>query len=258
MVLFTWAFEPQYKFTTSFKNRIIPKIIGYFGDFTYKISGKIKEEILKKSHIIPQYNTYKSEDYIQGQFKGVVLEFVETHLIREHNKGQKTMFSGMLVLLEMNKSFKGNTIVRTGGGSVKTLFSSIDTILRTNIGDVFSQIKKTFFPTTAMEKVGLEDPRFAKMFDVYSTDQVEARYLLTPSFMERLLALAKAYDSTDIQCSFFDNKVFFTIPTHCNLFEPRPIYKSVLNMHDVYTFLDQAKHIFQIIDVLKLNRRLGL
>ena len=35
----------------------------------------------------------------------------------------------------------------------------------------------------------LENPDFEKTFDVYSTDQIEARYLLSPSMMERLLAL---------------------------------------------------------------------
>ncbi len=39
------------------------------------------------------------------------------------------------------------------------------------------------------EMVHLEDPRFDGVFTVYSTDQVEARYLLTPTFMERLADL---------------------------------------------------------------------
>ena len=38
-----------------------------------------------------------------------------------------------------------------------------------------------------VEKVSLESTQFEDQFDVYSTDQVEARYLLTPEFMDRLL-----------------------------------------------------------------------
>jgi Protein of unknown function (DUF3137) len=37
--------------------------------------------------------------------------------------------------------------------------------------------------------VELEDSRFAASYDVWSTDQITARALLTPAFMERLLAI---------------------------------------------------------------------
>jgi len=40
-----------------------------------------------------------------------------------------------------------------------------------------------------MKRVGLVDPVFEKIFEAYGTDQVEARYLLTPTFMQRLVRL---------------------------------------------------------------------
>lgn len=40
-----------------------------------------------------------------------------------------------------------------------------------------------------MKRVRLVDPKFEDVFEVFSTDQVEARALLTPVFMERLQAL---------------------------------------------------------------------
>lgn len=41
-----------------------------------------------------------------------------------------------------------------------------------------------------MEPVQLEHQEFEERYDVHSTDQVEARALLTPAFMERFVALA--------------------------------------------------------------------
>lgn len=41
------------------------------------------------------------------------------------------------------------------------------------------------------ERVDLEDPKFMQAFQVFSGDQVEVRYLLTPSDMERILRLRK-------------------------------------------------------------------
>ena len=44
-----------------------------------------------------------------------------------------------------------------------------------------------------LRKVGLEDPHFEKIFEVFGDDQVEARAILTPVFMEELVALETAY-----------------------------------------------------------------
>ena len=43
------------------------------------------------------------------------------------------------------------------------------------------------------EEVILEDTNFRKLNNVYSTDQIEARYLLTPSFMERIKSIGKIF-----------------------------------------------------------------
>jgi hypothetical protein len=42
--------------------------------------------------------------------------------------------------------------------------------------------------------IRLEDPRFEKEFCVYGEDQVEARYILTPSLMERILAFKNKWN----------------------------------------------------------------
>jgi hypothetical protein len=47
------------------------------------------------------------------------------------------------------------------------------------------------------QQVALEDPRFEAVYDVWSTDQIAARALLTPAFMERLLALSGSAANID-------------------------------------------------------------
>jgi hypothetical protein len=41
----------------------------------------------------------------------------------------------------------------------------------------------------SLSRVRLEDPRFEARYEVYGDDQIGARALLTPAFMERLMAL---------------------------------------------------------------------
>ena len=75
-----------------------------------------------------------------------------------------------------------------------------------------------------IKDIKLEDPKFNKIFQVYSDDEVEARYVLSVSFMERLKELSEAFGSKVVQCCFYQEKVVFVVPIKKNMFEPGSIY----------------------------------
>jgi len=85
---------------------------------------------------------------------------------------------------------------------------------------------------------------------------------LTTAFMERIVKLKDMSFSgskvTSVKCSFKDNKVHIAMSSRANLFEARSIYKSILDVEDIHTFLAQMNALFEIVKVLKLNQRLGL
>ncbi len=65
----------------------------------------------------------------------------------------------------------------------------------------------------------LEDPRFEQEFVVYADDQVEARYVLTPSLMERLVEF-KQKAGRPSASRFLGPNVNIAIETERNMFEP--------------------------------------
>ncbi|MEZ5690932.1 MAG: DUF3137 domain-containing protein [Rickettsiales bacterium] len=196
-------------------------------------------EILKESGIIPNYAEEHTEDYVKGSYKGVSLEISEAILknVRKSHNSSHIVFRGIYVLLSMNKNFSGKTVVKHDYGAVGNWL-----------------INKT----ADMDRVRLEDPVFEKKFEVYSTDQVEARYLLTTSFMERLLELSQAMNSKNIQCSFYSNKLLLSIPTSKNYFETSSIYEPATFVDDINDILREMNILFKIIDILKLDQRTGL
>ena len=109
-----------------------------------------------------------------------------------------------------------------------------------------------------LESVKLEDPVFEKKFEVYSNNQVEARYLLTTSFMERLLNLSELYESKSIQCSFYDDRLLLMIPSSQNHFETASIYRQATFVDDINTILEQMAHIFKMIEILHLDQDIGM
>ena len=119
---------------------------------------------------------------------------------------------------------------------------------------IFDTISKT----KKLKSVKLEDISFDKRFTVYSKDQIEARYLVTPAFMDRLYKLQTAFGAKDIKCSFFGNKVMFAISTDKDLFEFGNLFTPLNNSENIYQFIDELTSIYNIIDHFKLNEKTGL
>ena len=109
-----------------------------------------------------------------------------------------------------------------------------------------------------MQDVKLEAAAFEKRFNVYTKDQIEARYLLTTSFMDRLQNLETAFGTRKIKCSFFDDRIMFAIPTKKDLFELGSLFKTLGSSKCVEEFYNELTSIQKMIDHFKLDEKTGL
>jgi len=241
--IFAWAYQPVKNYKTNIKSSVFPKVFEFFGnDFRFYEQSQWHVSSLKNFDILPSYNESYTEDFVSGSHKGVDLQLMEAKLVRvsRDSKGKRrknTVFKGIFIQLGMNKSFKSKTIVKRDKGAIGNWFG------------------KTF---SSLENVALEDSVFEKEFQVYSNDQIEARYLLTTSFMERLLSLHKIFGGSNIQCSFYQNKVLIMVASKENRFETSSIYQPATMEHEVATLLTEMNEIFQVIETLKLDEKIGL
>ena len=246
-----WSHKPVRKYAANVKAEVFPEIFRFFGkDYFYSEDSLLKMELLDVSGIIPSHDSSYLEDYVKGNYKDVNLELTEAKLTQTQGSGKNrrtvTVFNGIFVLLEMNKNFSGKTIVKKDIGKIGNWFTK-------KLG------KKLFSKTIDLENVKLEDPVFEKKFEVYSTDQVEARYLLTTSFMERLLELSGLFSKQGvIQCSFYINKLLLMIPSDKNRFEVGSVFQPATFVDDINHILKEMAIVFQIIDILKLEHKTGL
>lgn len=102
--------------------------------------------------------------------------------------------------------------------------------------------------------VKLEDPEFEREFCVYASDQIEARYVLTPDMMRRLLLLKHRFDR-NLSLSFVDSRVYIGVAYRANLFEPK-IFRTGLDFEHVERFYTLVDHMLKIVDDLNLNTRI--
>jgi|GEM_PF-3143555 Protein of unknown function (DUF3137). len=114
------------------------------------------------------------------------------------------------------------------------------------------------------EVVNLEDVAFCEEYQVFSKNQVEARFLLTPSFMERLLKYKK-YKNSNVEV-LFSNKnlyfgnIFFCVSTSKDMFElPSGDLNYISkNYKAFYNILQEIKDIMEIVESLKLDQDIGM
>lgn len=230
-------------------------IFKFFGDVEYSPVSRFPMDKTKNLGILPPYGKENLSDSVWGTYKEVKLELADAILEKPKDQNRRREFAingidisflwdffsesdkafkGIFVMLSMNKPFIGKTIVKTDVSGVMGLFKG---------------------SSEGLQQVKLEDPLFEKKFDVYSTDQVESRYLLSTSFMERLLKLSELFDHAKLQCGFYDNNLFIAIPLKKEYFQVSSIFTPATFQDDVQTILDEMELIFQIIDVLKLNEK---
>lgn len=103
-----------------------------------------------------------------------------------------------------------------------------------------------------LEKVVLEDINFNKKFKVYSDNQIESRYILTPSIMEKLLYLTSKLGRVEI--TLVDSKMYMGFE-HVNLFELKAISND--NIETVFENLyDEIEVILKIVEEIKNNNKI--
>ncbi len=243
MLIIAAAASPLYLYRKKSKNQLMPEFIKYFDGFSYQFEGTVNSFVVEKSRLINNYNSCTGDDYFSGTYKNVEMIVSEEKFEKvttTYNNGKRqdhrsTVFDGILVLLSLNKDFSGQTVVFQDKGMLNKVVSFTRNL-------------------SGLENVRLEDSIFEKEFEAYGSNQVEARYLLTTAFMERMLKLREAYKANRIEFSFFDNRLFITLATKKNMFEATSLFKSCLDRTLIDETFNQFLSIMAIIDILKLDK----
>lgn len=233
-------------FKSEYKKVVIGKLIQFITpDLVFTPNLFITQNKYSQSGIfLASPDIYKGEDLVSGKIDKTQVEFCELHTQdrQTDHKGNThyvTIFKGLFFIADFNKHFNGNTYVLSDFG--ERFLGGFGKMLQgLSIG--------------CPDVVRLEDVEFEKQFVVYSSDEVEARYILSTSFMEQIMAFKKKTNA-NIQLSFVGNNINVAIPMKENMFEPS-IRKTVLNFEDIKMYYSQLQFCTAIVDELNLNTRI--
>lgn len=235
----------------AFKEIVVPQIIKFFDpSLEFHPDRMVPSKLYDLSGLFAQeWDDYDGEDFVSGFYKGVEVMFSELKTEYETEstddegnttRTTHTIFDGVFFVADFHKDFKYRTYVLPD--VAEKYFGKL-------LGGFFQ--KCNVFQSGKLIK--LENVEFEKEFAVYADDPVEARYILSPLLMERLLVLRKRF-ACPLQIAFVDSCMFIAISIKEDFFE-----LSSLKNFDI-TVAEHCKNelemFLKIVEELNLDRRI--
>jgi hypothetical protein len=230
-----------------FKNKIIHPLIKELDErLNYAQLLHVPQHLFERSELFKQtIDRMSGNDYVHGEIDGVRLEFSDLHAEKRHkdSKGREswsTVFQGLFIVADFNKTFRGKTIVLPDSA-------------QSNFGELIGG----WLQSKNLERdelIKLDNGEFEKKFVVYGTDQIEARYILSHSLMHKLLGFEKK-SKHPLYVSFVGNSIHIGIEYNKDLFEPA-VFSSLLEYKIAMEYVQTLHLAIGIVEELKLNQKL--
>jgi len=162
----------------------------------------------KQFGMVPSHDNSSFQDLWWGVIAGQPFTLHEAKLTEQRGSGKSrrtvTVFEGSILSIGFNRRFQSTTLIEPDGVRRKFLIGA--------------EKEQTTIGGFEVERIDLTEPRFEERFTVWSNDQVEARYIVHPEYMERIVAIETAFAGQDIRALFHEGDLLITVKTG-NLFE---------------------------------------
>ncbi|MDW8434373.1 MAG: DUF3137 domain-containing protein [Aquificaceae bacterium] len=241
-------FERRKAWSKLFKREFFILLLrAFFPNLTYRAEQYIPVELFVGSMLFidkPRPDRYTGEDFVEGKVGDTDIAFSEVHAEYKTEtidmKGRKrtnwhTIFKGVLFMAKFPKRAKGVVLVYP---------------------DTF----RLFGTPAGLERVKLEDPEFEKRFDVFSNDQIEARYILSLSLMRRMLDFILK-TGAKVRFSFMDEYMFCAMDFGKDFFEAPSIFHSLYPLiykEGFKQYVQEVELLISVVEELNLNQRIWL
>ena len=209
----------------------------------YDPRGHVDLEQIKESRLFPPSVVYVEGDVrVWGRIGETSIELSQVIVRKFRRRGDEGpfVFKGVFFVADFNKQFEGATLV----------LPDVAERLLGSLGSALQELK----PARYGELVQLEAPEFEEQFVVYSTDQIEARYILSPSLVQRITEF-KRKSGKGIRLSFVRSRVHVAISSHVGLFEPR-MARKLSSYEAARRYFENVQLVLGIVEDLDLNTRI--
>ena len=239
-----WIYSRRLKdYKAGYKSVVVNRAAeGMFDSYEYHPEKGYDKDEITATGLMSMGNIYRSEDTIEGSYKGVSFRRADAYIAQMYSTGKSCyiieFLNGTWLTFTYNKRFSSDLQIRTSGfkfANTKTgrLFNSEDE-------------RRHTFETENME--------FNKLFDCTCQNDSEAFYLLTPRLMQMLMLLKDEFNC-EFMLGFVQNRLHFAINSGKNNMEP-PVFSSTSLEYEVEKVRKELKIITNIVDTLAIDEKI--
>lgn len=256
------------EFHRRFKEEVMPVAAAYSGNgLTYIPEPTIDKELFQRTKLVDEgIDKFHVEDMLQGKFHSVEFKCCEVRAGRMVLSGKKVageMAQGCLAAIldmlfglgddgDMGDEYDTHNYVKSFHGLfvISDFHKSFEgsVLLRPKKSAVSSQVKNSH------NKVEIGDVAFDKKYDVYTTDDVLARYVLSPYLIQQI-DLLDDHCPDALLASFLNGRMCIGLPQENDLFEA-DFFKGVPDISAFEDLVKEIEIIERLLDHLNQNTRI--
>jgi len=205
-----WGYRPIEAAKQAIKIGINSAIAASYGvTYEHEVEPGAEFDTARTYGLVPGFDRSGFEDRWFGTLEGHAFNLYEAHLEERRGSGKNqrwvTVFRGPVIHMGFGRTFHSTTLLERAGKHRKWL----------GLGGASDHVS---FDGHRLSRVDQVHPAFAETFALYSDDQVEARVLVHPSYVEHLLGLESAFEAQELRALFMRGEVIIAVETD-NMFE---------------------------------------
>ncbi|GBF76899.1 hypothetical protein PA598K_05412 [Paenibacillus sp. 598K] len=261
VLAYTWLFWSNSKesYTLQFKQTVVVGLAeallhktGAYKkvDFEYTPDGHVDFDLIQRSRLLPKDAVIaRGEDLFKGRIQDAAIQFSELTLVSYIDDGETGTkskvrhFKGIGFIASVEPSFEGVTILQSHNAAS-----------RSKLARGFRKLSY-LLPSVSLgvnQELAMEDPTFNETFVTRTSNEAEARALLTPGRMSELVRFRDKHNGR-VDISFFDTHVCLLLGSSKNYFEA-PLHREADSEH-LHQLYEDICFFFSIASELGLDRR---
>lgn len=232
------AWDPvKRKYRDAYQLKLVTSIIQRYNEsFEYDRDEAVGEAAFTDCGLFPRYlgsdeRHCRGTDRVSGKIGVTPFEFSDLDASIQNGKSREQLFKGVFFVADFNKNFSGETFVTS---------------------------RHAFFSagpeTPPGEAVTLEDPEFESMFATHGSSQIEARYILSPALMRRIVYFAKQ-SKKPIAIAFSGTSMFIAMYSASTKLEP-VLWQTLQKPSLFFGIWANLEFLCGIVNEMDLNTRI--
>lgn len=246
-----------------FKQMIIHPLIRFIDpNLQYAPDGFIDLYTFRRAEIFQRYvNEFDGEDLVSGTIGKTNIKFSEVKARYKDEDGEigpdsihpviialkilircifnRNIFKGLFFVADFHKTFYGQVLIMPD--KAEKYFGRFGKMLQSHN---FLRGKL----------IRMDNTEFERQFAVYGGDQIQARYVLSPAVMDKILGFKKKTGDS-IFLSFKNSTLYIAVPSKRNLFEPQ-YFRNMVDYIATFQYFQDLRLFIGIVDEFNLNTRI--